>query len=332
MLPLILRADASTAIGAGHVTRCLALAQAWKRAGGRAIFAGSVGAGLRAWIAENCEFEAVDNEAAFISLLARFSRSPVVMDGYRFNGEHYGSIRAAGHWLLVIDDSVRLPHYDADVILNQNIGAEELHYAALPDTKLLLGLRYALLREEFVAFRDWERETPPHARRVLVTMGGADPDNVTLAAVTALRELARSDLEARIIVGPENPHQDQLAAAVDGAPGLQLVRFTRNMPELMAWAEVAISAAGSTMWELCCMMVPMLIVTLADNQAPAAARLVARGIATPLGWGNELRAEDAAAALTDLLDDDARRAAMARAGRTLVDGRGADRVAEALRS
>lgn len=336
---LILRADASAKIGTGHVTRCLALAQAWKRAGGRAIFVGAVGEGLRAWLGETCEVvplaDAVGSAEewqVFARVLQAHPVAPVVLDGYGFDAAYQERIRGAGHRLLVIDDTVRLPRYAADLLLNQNIGAEELQYRALPETQFLLGSRYALLREEFVARRGWQRATPARARRVLVTLGGADPGNVTLTIVAALAACGLQELEARIVVGPENPHQERLAEAVARTPRLQLIRFARNMPELMAWADIAISAAGSTCWELCFMMLPMLLVVLADNQEPAAQRLSARGMAHTLGWADRLSATSVAAALAALLDDQAQREQMSAAGRALVDGGGADRVVGSLQA
>src|SRR5207245_1177027 len=103
----------------------------------------------------------------------------LVLDGYHFDPAYQEGARASGLRLLVIDDVVHQARYSADILLNQNLDAEHLRYRAGANTELLLGPRYALLRQEFLGWQRWDRSISPVARRVLVTVGGGDPDNVT---------------------------------------------------------------------------------------------------------------------------------------------------------
>ena len=103
-----------------------------------------------------------------------------------------------------------------------------------------------------------------------------------------------------------------------------------DMPDLMARADLAVSAGGSTCWEMAYMGLPNLVLVLADNQRPIAERLAAAGVSLNLGDARRLDPADLAAALDDLVRDRARRRAMAAAGRTLIDGRGAERVLDSL--
>jgi UDP-2,4-diacetamido-2,4,6-trideoxy-beta-L-altropyranose hydrolase len=256
-----------------------------------------------------------------------------VLDGYHFDPGYQRQIREAGHRLLVIDDAAHLDHYYADMVLNQNINAERLHYPCEPDTRLLLGTRYALLRSEFLVWRGWQRETPEVARKVLVTLGGGDPDNQTLKVMQALRQVSVGGLEVIVVVGASNPHFQELQSAIrNSLLTIRLVHNATNMPELMAWADVAISAGGSTCWELAFMGLPAVILVLAKNQQGIAAGLEEAGVAVNLGWHTEVSAAQVASALLRLFRDRDLRWQMDQQGRELVDGSGIERVVELLQA
>jgi UDP-2,4-diacetamido-2,4,6-trideoxy-beta-L-altropyranose hydrolase len=329
-MTLFIRADADTRMGTGHVMRCLALAHAWP---GEVVFLGRVESeGLRRRIAEmGARFIALDASGdvqAVLDVLSGVDAKHVALDGYHFTPAYQRAIRAAGYRLLVIDDNAHLPHYHTDILLNQNIYAPNLDYTTEPDTVCLLGTRYALLRPEFARWQNWTRDISNAAHKVLVTMGGGDPDNVTLKVVEALQKLDILNLDVKVVVGAANPHRDAL---VQAAPDAAFLVNVADMSELMAWADVAVSAAGSTSWELIFMGLPSLLVTVADNQRDIAAGLDAAGAALGLGWHADLTAGIIAGALGDLLNDAARRHTMSAAARDIVDGQGAARVVMHLR-
>jgi spore coat polysaccharide biosynthesis predicted glycosyltransferase SpsG len=216
-------------------------------------------------------------------------------------------------------------------VLNQNIDAERLAYDCDSDTELLLGTDYAMLRPEFQSWRGWQREIPEVARKVLVSMGGGDPDNVTLKVVQALRQTGISDLEARVVVGPANPHLEALRQATAHSTGIELLYDVTNMPELMAWADVAVSAGGSTCWELAFMGLPSVVLVLAQNQRGIAQGLDETGAAVNLGWHEDTSVEQIKNALFQLMRAPAVLGEMSRRGQELVDGDGVKRVAAKLR-
>jgi UDP-2,4-diacetamido-2,4,6-trideoxy-beta-L-altropyranose hydrolase len=335
-LPLLLiRADAGTHLGTGHLMRCLALAQAWHEKGGKVQFAlALVTPPLEARLGgEGFDIVRVDSppgsalDAADTIAIAREAGAVwLVVDGYHFDAAYQQAIKGSGLNVLAIDDYRHAKHYWADLVLNQNISAcNALYPGREAYTRLLLGTHYALLRREFWPWRGWQREIPDKARRVLVTMGGADPGNVTLKALDALQQIQVKDLEVKVVIGGSFQHRETLAGR-DTVGICELIENPSDMPGLMAWADLAISAAGSTCWELAFMQLPSVLLILADNQRSNAIGLDSAGAALNLGWHEDLRPEALAHALEQLLAARETRAAMAAAGRSLVDGKGSCRV------
>lgn len=335
---LLIRADATPENGTGHVMRCLALAQGVARVTGCGVsfLSRLEGAGLGDMIrAVGCRLVELDcshpdpeDLGRTLNALGGIRNPWLVLDGYHFDSAYQKAVRRAGHRLLVLDDVQERGQYHADIILNQNIGAEEFQYAADPDTLILAGVEYACLRPAFLQARPPVRLAPERAVRLLVTMGGADPTNATLDVVRGLAAEPVEGLRVQIVLGPANPHGEALAEAVRGS-GMELVRGA-DMPALMAVADLAVTATGSTCWELAFMGVPMLGVILAENQAGIGRSLADSGVARTLGWARDLRPVDYARAVGGLAADVAARRTMIAAGQALVDGNGPGRIALAI--
>lgn len=251
----------------------------------------------------------------------------LLLDGYHFDSAYQQAVRSRGHRLLILDDMAHLPHYSAQVLLNQNIRAHTLSYSCNPDTVLLLGTRYAVLRPEFAAWQGWQRRVPGQARKVLITLGDGDSENITLRVINALDHIMVDGLETCAVIGANNPHRDSLetAAGVARTP-IRLIRNTSNMAELMAWADVAVAAGGSTCWELAYMGLPCALVIVAENQRGNVEGLHEAGVAVNLGWFGHVTSADIAAQVTTLCQDQDLRARMSDRARGLVDGYGLDRL------
>ena len=347
---LVIRADASTQIGIGHVMRCLALAQAWQDNEGHAIFlmaevTPSLEARLQSGGMEAIHLSAqpgsADDAVQTSELAQQIGATWVVVDGYRFGADYQRAIKDDNLCLLFIDDNGHSDHYYADIVLNQNIYAHEgLYLNKEPYTQLLLGSRYVLLRREFLKWHGWKRETPEVARKVLVTLGGGDPDNVTLKVIRVLNKVNIQDLEVKVIVGASNPNFESLKNAMlsacpvesqeaihTGAPcSMHIIKNVENMPELMSWADVAVSAGGSTCWELAFMGLPNIALILAENQRSISELLSTRSVTINLGWHENLSSAYMAHSITHLLHAPETRAQMGRCAREHVDGEGARRV------
>ncbi|WP_199317433.1 PseG/SpsG family protein [Planktothricoides raciborskii] len=183
------------------------------------------------------------------------------------------------------------------------------------------------MRREFWPWQQWQRTVSPVAKKVLVTLGGSDPDNVTLKVIQALQLLAVEELEVVVVVGGSNPHYNSLEIAVQNSLiPIRLQRNVTNMPELMAWADIAISAGGSTCWELAFMGLPSIVLVLAENQRAIAAELDSQGVIINLGWHQDVTIDKIGLALQELLWEGLKVETMSKKGQTLVDGNGARQV------
>jgi len=266
---LLIRVDAGKDIGYGHAMRCLALAQAWQDEKGNVTFViaketPSFTHRLHKEKIETIRLTAEpgskEDAAKTIEIAKEKNALWVAVDGYHFDAAYQQNIKDAGLRLLFIDDYGHAKYYAADIVLNQNIhAAEEFYSNRAPYTKLLLGTNYVLLRREFLRWQGYKRDIPDVARKVLITMGGSDPQNVTLKVLQALNEVEIEGLEAVAVVGGSNPHYETLEkfAHTSRLP-IRLEKDAQNMPELMAWADAAISAGGTTTYELAFMGVPFV--------------------------------------------------------------------------
>ena len=344
---LLIRADASVEMGTGHVMRCLALAQAWQDAGGTAAFAmaQSTPAIVARLAAEGFEMHPVaasggtNGDANGTAKLALGQAAQwIVLDGYQFGAGYQEIIKSNGRRLLCMDDAGESEYYSADLVLNQNLhAAEDLYRKRQPATRLLLGTRYALLRREFLAWQGWKRHVVALGHKVLITMGGSDPDNVTLDVVEALRTAVVQNLDAVIVVGGSNPHGENIARNAESFPGkIRVQRDAVNMAELMAWADIAVSAAGSTCWEMCMLGLPAIVMDLAPNQERLGRELVRAGCAIhipkPRVSDAQVRVEQVREKIELLTQSWQLREDLSRRAVELVDGNGACRVVAAMRA
>ena len=334
---MALRADANAEIGAGHFMRCLTLAKACIDRGAHPFFFTTTSSpGLReqatAAGVELSDIGQNDPDLVMRELLnwVRDHKGAwVVLDGYDFDDTLQSDIARTGGKLMVIDDYVRLPDYHADLLLDQNFGAEERRYPVAKTCRTLLGLRYAMLRPEFTDARRVDRQQPPRASRVLLTMGAADPHDLTSKVIEALSDLDVPELDVAVIVGAANPHASSVLEQAESV-GFRVVQDARNMSQLMNDSDVAVSSAGTTLWELCCLGVPTITLEIAENQSRTATAIERAGITVNLGWHAAVSKVDIREEVVALVSDQAVREKMSKAAQELVDGGGAARVVSAM--
>ena len=329
------RTTAGKGIGFGHLRRCLTLARELAARGAEPHFwidlPGGDAQAIEVARADGFAARHVMGEepAASLALVKQERPSALVADSYGLDGAWLRLLRRTTRALLVIDDLADR-EIDADLVENSACGAERLAYRTSDDCRMLLGPAYALLRPGFAAVGA-ARVVNEVAKRVLLTLGGADPEGRTATVARALVETA-TDLHLDVIIGPLYGDARDLAALHNESPSrVTLHHAPADLAPLMAAADLAVSAGGQTTFELAATGLPSVALSLADNQ-----RILLDGFARAgtLVLAGDAGAPDAIARVVSevrkLIDNRVQRLRMSLAGRALVDGRGAGRVAEAL--
>ena len=352
-----IRADASTRMGLGHLSRCRTLAAALREQGAhiRFICRQHPGHQLADLIAEGYPVAALpappvsdandgdyaswlglsqsQDAAESIDALAGERPDWLIVDHYGLDADWERALRSSVERLLVIDDLANRPH-DCDLLLDQNYTADaaQRYAGLLPQAALgLFGPHYALLRPEYARHRERMPTRDGKVRRLLVFFGGTDPDNLTGLTLAALNDPALAHLRVDLVIGANNPHRarlcDEAAARQDTRVHLQ----RPHLADLMADADLGIGAGGATTWERCCLGLPTIVASIAENQQPACAALAADGLIHYLGHRDEVSTETLGSALLELIANPAGLQQMSQNGWALVDGGGGGRVIDAMR-
>jgi UDP-2,4-diacetamido-2,4,6-trideoxy-beta-L-altropyranose hydrolase len=336
---LAIRADATVSGGIGHIVRSLALAEAWKDAGGKAILVSSgplpvlealaMGVDFR-WLGERRPLF-VDDIRGFLDIARAVAANAVVLDSYDLDHTWEGRVRRDGLALLAVDDLASREH-ECDILLDTSIGPQDAdQYQGLVsrETVLLLGPRYAPLRRSFRCTKFEPRVCGP-VRRVLISFGGTDPLDHTSAALDALALVNTHDLKIDVVTSSANPRIKHLTARVGALPQGFLHVDTHEMPNLMSAADMALGAGGSSSWERCRAGLPSLVMLAAPNQRGIAAYLAAENVVRIVGGEGIGLVHELAEALRAALTDGEWRAFASYRGMSIVDGLGAERVVARL--
>jgi UDP-2,4-diacetamido-2,4,6-trideoxy-beta-L-altropyranose hydrolase len=315
---LLFRVDASEQIGAGHLVRCLAVADEARAHGLTSAFlAPETGPAYSKWVTE-AGHALIDRPPADTKV------GWVIVDHYGIGENWLSAQMGVASRSLAIDDLANRP-LPVDVLVNPNpwASAEEYRSFVGDQTDLRLGLRFAPIRRPFVSP---DQRDHGSIGRVVVALGGGDSTTATRVAIDGVRS-ALPDVPIDVIVGPRGDVSDFVAD-----PGV-LVHSMIGAAEvagLMARADLAIGAAGTSSWERCATRLPSVVLQLADNQRRVAEALASAGAAVNVGRLSEDSATLVATAVDRLARDPGARQEMADAAGRLVDGRGAARIANIL--
>ena len=258
----------------------------------------------------------------------RDCRPVILVDSYYVTDEYLKELRSFG--VVVLMDDMGKKKYPADAVINYNVTAcpkdYRRHYEGT-GTKLLLGSAYVPVREQFLNRNYQIRE---EAKTVLITSGGGDSENI---AGRLLQALFDENMEFHVTAGRFNPHYETLKQLEDRHKNIYLHCNVSDMAGLMAAADIAVTAGGSTIYELASLGVPFICFSCAENQEPLTEYIHAHNIA---GFGGAFH-RDSAAAMTrtsslfrELITDADLRRQYHRSEKELADGHGAERLALAL--
>ena len=356
----LFRVDSGTAIGGGHLVRCLTLADALTKEGISCAFACRDHAGTMSALVEtrghtlhrlpvssdvvselcytSWRGASVEAEIADLRRIMRSWPSDLlVFDHYGIDSAIEASLADECGAIVVIDD-LHDRHHAACVLIDHNVGHRASDYVGLirPDMQVLIGPAYGLLNPAYganrmVALERRARQETP--QRLLIAIGGGDCPDVTGTVLSGLAGPHRPDwLNAVDVVLTSNaPHLVRVAALCDATPGATLHVDLPDLANLMVRADVAIGAPGVTAMERCVLGLPSIVVILAENQRSAARKLSDANAVTNLGDAGEATWP---AILTSLQSfaDGALRDTMSVAAAAMCDGAGLSRVIERLRA
>jgi UDP-2,4-diacetamido-2,4,6-trideoxy-beta-L-altropyranose hydrolase len=255
----------------------------------------------------------------------------LIVDHYALDWRWERSSRSVASRIMVVDDIADRKH-DCDLLLDHNLhddGAERYEDLVHPEANLLLGPGYALLKKEFAQAHVDAIPRDGSVRRVLVMFGGGDPSNLTKAAVNAVAAVCDENIRVDVVIGTPNPHRREIEQLCLGKPQYQLHVQVEYVCELMADADLAIGAGGVSTWERCCVGLPALALPIADNQVSLLRSAAAAGLVCQPSMERPT-AEELSTHVAALVRNPGLLARMSRLGLQLVDGKGADRVADTL--
>ncbi len=257
----------------------------------------------------------------------------LVVDHYALDHRWESLVSGCSKRLMVIDDLADREH-DCDLLLDQNLGREQSDYDGLVPhrTTRLVGSAYALLRPEFAQARtrSIEARQSRELENILISMGGADVENVTGEVLRVLdTNGGLGSCRLTVVLGAACPHvEGVIRQAASMELDTRVIVNADNMAALMSEADLAIGAAGGSAWERCCLGLPTLLVIMADNQRQGAEALHRAGAALCIGSPDSVHETLPLALQKVLMPGELHR--MSCTAAAICDGRGAQRVVDAL--
>ena len=339
---LLIRADANAVIGVGHMMRCLGLAQQWQAEGGRVIFILAQPNPILEKRLELDKFEVrvlntspgqLEDAQQTAQCVREIGAKILLVDGYHFKQNWFTVVRKEkvkiGLWTDYCQDSF-LP---VDLILNQNPHAQAAELQAMaPGAQVLAGLDYLVLRKEFLNRPELRHSRTQGVKKILITLGGGDSANDSGKILEALKLIPYSLPQISLVVGHNNPRFEELTSTAKDLPTVTLERAKDDFAAYSQEFDLAISAAGATLWELGYLGLPSLAYIVAENQVPLAQSIQTLGMGVNMGWNHDFKNQLFAQTLQGFLSDSLRLEAMSKKALQTIDGKGGVRVTAALQN
>jgi UDP-2,4-diacetamido-2,4,6-trideoxy-beta-L-altropyranose hydrolase len=359
MFKICIRADGGKNVGMGHIMRCLSLAQTFQRNGYEVCFLSNLDEGIEAVRRENFDVVRLpyvgqetegffygnpaylaEEANAIITFLLKRQIDILVIDTYNVSSEYFLQLKPCVKKLVYIDDINKFP-YAADIIVNGNITGKYMGYRQYNKQQvLLLGPGYNMIRKEF-------RNLPTRSIReqvaeVMITTGGTDPYHLTSGLLACLLQHEQfQTLRFNVLIGSGFTDNEQLidlsqnydnivlyanSAVVNNSPNI----IYSEVSAIMLRSDLAISAGGSTLYELAACGTPTLAFVLADNQEFIVQKMEELGYVQSVGWYDRIKDGQVIKVLLNLIHDYEKRKEMSRKGQKLVDGKGTERIVRSI--
>lgn len=358
---VVFRVDSSIQIGTGHIMRCLTLAGVLyekgltisficrKLPGNICDFVEKKGFHVHRlpyipmqcdnnnqspehaqWLGAGLEEDAEQTK----TILAKEDRAIdwLIVDHYALDRQWETLIRPYAKKIMVIDDLADRPH-DCDLLLDQNLheNMETRYKGLVPEhCQKLLGPKYVLLRSEFREAKKNLRQRDGNVQRILIFFGGSDPTNETSKAMEAVRLLNRPDIVIDVVIGAANPHKEQIEHLCSAMANVTFHCHVDNVAQLMANADLAIGAGGTTTWERCSLGLPSIVFSIAHNQEAIAQHVAQAGALINLGTACEVTVKHLVQTLKHLIKERDTLCSMSSQGLRIVEGLGVERIVKGI--
>ncbi len=257
----------------------------------------------------------------------------LITDHYSIDKNWETIMRPYVRKIMVIDDMANRFH-DCNLLLDQNFYEEmEDRYRSLVPVKCvrLIGPRYALLRPEFRKARESLRKRDGGIRHILIFVAGGDPTNETAKVLNSIILLNRPDITCDVVAGGSNPHSAEIMRICSKLTNVNYFSQVDNMADLMVKADLAIGAGGSITWERCCLGLPTIVFTIAENQVRLTEEAARAGGLVHLGRCSEINSERITHEIENMIRNTEYMKSMSEKGLQTVDGNGVSRVEAIMR-
>lgn len=331
---IIIRTDASSEIGIGHVMRTLALAQNLREYFNIHYISTKLTVELKKVLkAEKINLQIIYSKEGTkedlyqtVEISNNLNARWIIVDGYHFNEQYIDFLKKSGFKILLFDDFAKMNFYSADIILNKGVYArKEMYSNRDKESKLLLGPKYNILRKEFLKYNRKDILFKDIPENMLITMGGADPSNVTLRILEILEEI-KHKFKVKVLLGPANKHKKVMKERMSLSQlNIKLIENTNEISSIMNWADFAITSGGTTLFEMAYMGLPSIVIQTVDNQRSAEILSKKYNICNYLCNYKELSTEILETAILGMLDKSVR-IEMSNNGRELIDSSNIERI------
>lgn len=356
---VVIRTDSSQWLGLGHLMRCISIAKALQAVGYRPVFLCRDHLGQMSQLVSEHGLElkllpgshlCPDNLQNYENWLGYDlteeirevqqtmqdlgKASILLVDHYSLDSQWESALASYCERLLVIDDLANRPH-QCDLLLDQTLGRNKNDYHGLlqKPCQLLLGVDFAPIRSQFVrlAGSALERhQQTSQVKQILISLGGVDADNLSLRLLQLLSQLD-TEISIDLLLGGNAPHQETIKDWIEANELMVNLHIGNTLiAPLMAAADLAIGAAGTSAWERSCMSLPSLLIILAENQKPGGMRLAQTGAVELLGLDELEQAERFLSKVRELMTNHQKRQQMSLAGAKLVNGYGLGNLVAAI--
>jgi len=338
---VLFRVDSDHMIGLGHLERSLSLAEGLRKSGLESCFLTQENSETNRRI-QNQEFPIStlpqvgawtgQDAKATLNTAEQLGCRAVVIDSYGPGTDYFAQLRNGGLYVIAKDDLALFP-FPCQMVVNGNANASQLPYQSTTgDTEFLLGIEYIVLGKEFQedALAKNRHQT---VENILVILGGTDPYDIMPKILDSLAMLP-GEFKVTAIIGPYFNNLQEIESVVERSNHrIELARNPSSVHSLMQKADLAVSAAGQALYELATQACPTVAIQIAPNQAKQMELMAQWGVIKSAG---DAETDDViynmAEIVTELMADSQTRIKIGEASRKIVDGKGAIRVAEAIRT